>query len=164
MVLLDAREARPIVKVDTLVLEPPRRILSRTQLHNDSNPEFTPVAYGGRIVATCACREQVAAVDFLSRYGRPDIAAENELYRTATQSARSRIRPDWRKCWRVVGRPRLLGALMEATWANVRVEGRRARLPIRNRRPFYFESRMRPMARVLMATLAVDPRTRSSDR
>ena len=36
-------------------------------------------------------REQVAAVDFLSRFGTPDVAAENELLRTAAACSRSRI-------------------------------------------------------------------------
>jgi uncharacterized protein YfaS (alpha-2-macroglobulin family) len=155
MVLLDAREAAREVKVDTLVLNRLAGYLT-TRLHNDSNPEFTPVGYWWKDRRDLRLREQVAAVDFLSRYGRPDVAAENELYRTATQLSLE----DRARLAEVLVRRRQTAParrLMEATWALVRVEGRRAVLPDSNRRSFYFESRMRPMARVLMATLAVDP-------
>ncbi len=151
MVLLDAREAANDVKVDTMVLSKLAGYLT-TQLHNDSNPEFTPIGYWREL----RLREQVAAVDFLSRYGRPDVAAENELYRTATQLTledRARLAEALMRRKQAVPARRL----MEATWATIRVEGHRAVLPDTNRRAFYFESRMRPLARVLTATLAVDP-------
>src|SRR5438067_13061195 len=46
--------------------------------------------------------------------------------------------------------------LMEATWALVRVEGRRAVIPDSSITPFYFSSSIRPYARILTATLALD--------
>jgi len=155
IVLLDAREAAGDIKIDTLVLRNLAGYLT-TQLHNDSNPEFTPIGYWWKDRRDLRLREQVAAVDFLSRYGRPDIAAENELLRSAAQLTvedRSRLAE-------VLVRRRQTAAarrLLEPTWATIRVEGRRAVLPDTTSRAFYFESRVRPLARVLMATLAVDP-------
>jgi hypothetical protein len=102
-------------------------------------------------------REQVAAADFLSRYGKPDVAAENELLRTAAQLThedRARLAELF------VRRQQLPTArrLMEPTWAMIRVEGRRAVLPDSIADDdFYFRSEARPLARLLRATIAVDP-------
>lgn len=101
-------------------------------------------------------RDQVAAVDYLSRLGRPDIAAENELLRTAALLAME----DRARLAEVFARRRQAATarrLLEPTWARIRVEGSRAVLPDSAPTPFYFMSAMRPLARVLMATLAVDP-------
>ncbi|MEP6990602.1 MAG: hypothetical protein ABJA80_06680, partial [bacterium] len=101
-------------------------------------------------------REQVASVDFLSRYGRPDVAAENELLRSAallTIEDRSRLAEVLQRRKQTAAARRL----MEPTWALIKVEGRRAVLPDSSPAPFYFESRVRPMARVLLATLAIEP-------
>jgi alpha-2-macroglobulin len=99
--------------------------------------------------------EQVAAVDFLSRLGGPDAAGENDLLRLAPQLAwEDRVR-----LAEVLARRGATGAargLLEAAWAQVRVEGRRAVLPSDAVRSFYFYSRVRPAAALLTATLAVD--------
>jgi hypothetical protein len=47
--------------------------------------------------------------------------------------------------------------LLAPAWALVKVEGRRATLPDSVRPYFYFESNIRPMSRLLIATIAVDP-------
>jgi uncharacterized protein YfaS (alpha-2-macroglobulin family) len=97
----------------------------------------------------------VAAVDFLSRLRRPEVASENELLRSAailTIEDRARLAE-------VLARRQQMAAarqLLAATWSQVRVEGSRAVVPD-SASPFYFESPIRPVARILLATLAVDP-------
>jgi hypothetical protein len=155
MVLLDARDEG--VTVDTLVLSRLAAYLGKglRGTGGESNVEFTLVSSWNERHET-RLRDQVAAADFLSRIGRPAVAAENELLRTAallTLEDRARLAE-------VLARRRQTAAarrLMEPTWARVRVEGSRAVLPDTSRERFYFESRMRPIARILTATLAVDP-------
>ncbi len=98
--------------------------------------------------------EDVAAVDFLSQFGRADVAAENDLLRRAPQMA-------WEDRVRFAGVLARRGAadarrLLAPLWAEVRVEGRRATLPASSARRFYFASSSRPAALLLAATLAVD--------
>jgi uncharacterized protein YfaS (alpha-2-macroglobulin family) len=99
--------------------------------------------------------ENVAAADFLSRLGRPDIAGENDLLRMAPQMAwEDRVR-----LAEVVARRGGVDAarsLLRPIWSEVTVEGRRAVLPDAARRAFYFWSARRPLARLLSATLAAD--------
>ncbi len=99
--------------------------------------------------------DRVAAVDFLSRLGRPDFAGENDLLQLAAQLAwEERVR-----LAEVVARRGALRAarqLLEPIWATVKIEGRRAVVPDSTRRPFYFYSWERPVARLLTATFAVD--------
>ena len=99
--------------------------------------------------------ENVAAADYLSRLGRPDVAAENELLRVAPQMAwEDRVR-----LAEVVARRGAVAAaraLLAPVWLGVRIEGRRAVLSDSSRRAFYFGSSQRPVARLLSATLAVD--------
>ncbi len=99
--------------------------------------------------------ENVAAVDFLSRLGRPDVAGENDLLRTAPQMAwEDRVR-----LAEVVARRGAVDAarsLLTPIWGEVKVEGRRAVLSAEATRPFYFWSARRPLARLLSATLAAD--------
>ena len=101
----------------------------------------------------------MAAVDFLSRFGRPDIAAENELVRTAamlTLEDRARLAEVLARRKQIAARAQL----MRPTWALVqrrgppRVDSRfGARRRSTSRRTFG------PIARLLTATLAVDPET-----
>src|SRR3989442_1287552 len=101
--------------------------------------------------------EQVAAADFLSRAGHPDLPTENELFRQAAQlSWEDRLR-----LAQMMARRDARSAahqLISPIWASVRVEGRRAVLPDSARRVswFYFPSTQRPIARLLSATLVVD--------
>jgi uncharacterized protein YfaS (alpha-2-macroglobulin family) len=100
--------------------------------------------------------ERVVAVDYLSRAGLRDRAAENELLRLAPQLY-------WEDRARLAGvlarggDLRAARRLLEPAWASVKVEGRAATLPPTSRHPWYFESITRPAALLLRATLAVDP-------
>ena len=101
--------------------------------------------------------EQVAAADFLSRLGRPDLPTENELFRQAAQlSWEDRLRLAQMMARRAAGNA--ARQLIAPIWASVKVEGRRAVLPdsARAGRWFYFWSAQRPIARLLSATLVVD--------
>jgi len=116
---------------------------------------FTPVApfydKRGAVLA-----EYVAAVDGLSRLGKPNIAVENELIRRAAQLAWE----DRARLARVLARRNALAsarALLESLWATVKVEGRHAVLPDSTLAATYFSSQARPTALLLSATMAVAP-------
>ncbi|HEU4648034.1 MAG TPA: Ig-like domain-containing protein [Gemmatimonadales bacterium] len=100
--------------------------------------------------------ERVMAVDYLSRAGLRDRAAENELLRAAPQlywEDRARLAG-------VLARGGDVGSarrLLEPAWASVTVEGRTATLPPASRRDWYFASITRPASLLLSATLAVEP-------
>jgi hypothetical protein len=96
------------------------------------------------------------AVDYLSRAGLRDPAAENELLRLAPQLAWE----DRARLAHVLARGGDRGAALELlrpAWDALRIEGRGATLPTRSPRAFYFFSPVRPLAWLLSATLAVDP-------
>jgi len=99
--------------------------------------------------------DQVASADVLSRMGVADIPAENELLRNAAFM----LREDRIRLAEVVARH---GAgddarrLLEPIWAQVRVEGRGAALPADSVH-WYFRSSVRENARLLTATMIVDP-------
>ena len=100
--------------------------------------------------------EQLAAADFLSRVGRPDVPTENTLLRTAPQMAwedRARLATMLARRGAVADARPVLAALL----ATVKVEGRRAVLPDSVRSDFYFWSSRRPATRLLSAVLAIDP-------
>ncbi|CAN5319939.1 hypothetical protein BH09GEM1_BH09GEM1_41830 [soil metagenome] len=154
MVLLDARDAMNGAGVDKKVLDKLANYL-KTQLHADSTAEFSPVARWSQR-PEYRRREQLAAADFLSRYGRPDIAAENVLLSAAAQLTME----DRARLAEVLVRRKQVAAarrLMDAMWATMHVEGTHIVLSDTTHRPFYFDSRIRPLSRVLTATLAVQP-------
>ncbi|MEP6731262.1 MAG: Ig-like domain-containing protein, partial [bacterium] len=154
MVMLDAHEANNDVKLDPHVLDRLATYLT-TQLHADSTPEFTLIANWSEH-REIRLREQIASLDFLSRYGRPDIAAENELFRMAAQLTvedRARLAEIFARRKQSVPARRLI----ESAWAMITVEGAHAVLREPKSTPFYFASRTRPLARILTATLAIDP-------
>ena len=103
--------------------------------------------------------DRLMAVDYLSRAGLRDRAAENELLRLVAQLA-------WEDRIRLAhvltrGGDRAAALrLLEPAWSQVRIEGRAATLPNSSRRSFYFHSPIRPVAWLLSATLAVDPEHR----
>jgi uncharacterized protein YfaS (alpha-2-macroglobulin family) len=100
--------------------------------------------------------ERLAAADFMSRMGKPDLAAENELVRSAALLAwEDRIRLAQVLARR--GATQNARALLEPAWRAVKVEGNRAVLPDSADHRFYFYSRIRPVSRLLTATMAVDP-------
>jgi alpha-2-macroglobulin len=101
--------------------------------------------------------EDVAAVDFLSRFRRPDVAGENQLLRVAPQLLwEDRVRLAEVLARRGGDAADAARRLLAPIWADVRIEGRRAVIPDSARRRFYFWSYRRPVARLLTATLAVD--------
>jgi uncharacterized protein YfaS (alpha-2-macroglobulin family) len=154
MVLLEARDAG--VRVDTVVFSRLADFLSR-DLHGEQPASTSsPVAmwYDRR---EARLRDQIAALDFLSRLGRPDVALENEMVRNTAMLALE----DRARLAEVLARRRQTAAarrLMTSVWSAVRVEGNRATIPDSMHATFYFNSYLRPIARVLTATLAVDPR------
>jgi hypothetical protein len=152
IVLLDAREAG--VAVDSAVLNRLAGYVA-AELRGESKPVFSPVAsYSDR--PEMRLRERVAAVDFLSRLRRPEVASENELLRSAamlTLEDRARLAEVLARR----GQMAPARQLMSATWGQVRVEGRRAVVADTATSPWYFQSVVRPIARILSATLAVEP-------
>ena len=102
--------------------------------------------------------DRVAIVDFLSRRGTPDIAAENRLVTEAAQ-LRAEDRSRLAEVLARRGATRTAAGLLASQWAVIQVEGRRAVLPdsLFRDSTFYFESTVRPAARLLLATLAVAP-------
>ena len=152
MVLVDARDEG--IPVDTLVLSRLGDYLNRALKVEPGAVAFAPVRDWTKVPLQYG--ERVAAVDFLSRRGRPNVAAENELLRVAAMlDVENRLR-----LAEVFARRREMGparALVAPVWNRVHMEGRRATLPDSLGGDFYFASRMRPMARLLTATLAVDP-------
>ena len=101
--------------------------------------------------------ERVAVADFLGRVGKRDVALENQLVTLAPQMRwedRSRLAEVLARR----GATRPAATLLASQWAAVQIEGRRAVLPSTiDDSTFYFESTVRPAARLLMATLAVAP-------
>lgn len=127
----------------------------RRSLH-EPRPILAPVARWlddtrGRLA------ERVAAADLLSRLGQPDLPAEHDLLRTAPQMAwEDRVRLAGVLARRGDGAGRAARQILEPIWSGVRVEGRRAVVTDSARRAFYFPSPVRPTARLLAATAAVD--------
>jgi uncharacterized protein YfaS (alpha-2-macroglobulin family) len=101
--------------------------------------------------------ERMAAADFLSRLGRPDVPAENQLLGQAARlSWEDRLALAEMLARRRATEP--ARRLLAAAWEGVQIRGSRAVLPeAAYRRDFYFASHVRPAARLLTATLAVQP-------
>src|SRR3989449_2763670 len=129
-----------------------------TQLHSPQRL-YIPVAYFWEN-RKAWLSEQTAAVDFLSRYGRPDVPMENSLFQIGLQLSWE----DRALLAEILARRRQLDLarqILAATLRDVRVEGRRAVLPEESSaKYFYFTSEVRPAARLLSALLAVDPTNR----
>jgi uncharacterized protein YfaS (alpha-2-macroglobulin family) len=150
-VLLDAKAAG--LAVDDSVLARVGAYLKQSLA--DGRPVVAPVA---RWYADGSVRlsDRVMAVDYLSRAGLRDRAAENELLRLSAQLA-------WEDRVRLalvlarVGDRAAARSLLEPAWRSVTVEGRTATLPKASHREFYFWSRLRPAAYLLSATLEVEP-------
>ncbi|HEU4993459.1 MAG TPA: MG2 domain-containing protein [Gemmatimonadaceae bacterium] len=152
IVLLDARDAG--IPVDSVVLNQLAAFVT-SKLRGDTNVMVSTLGTWFRR-RDIALGERVAGVDFLSRLKRPSIAAENELLRLAPQlSLEDRARLAEVMARR--GEMPTATAILASTWAQVRVEGRRAVLPDSVGQWFYFASPIRPLARVLSATLVIQP-------
>lgn len=100
--------------------------------------------------------ERVAATEFLRAVGEPEIAAENTLLRALPQMAwEDRVR--FAALLSERGDAEAATRVLQAAWNDVRIEGNRATLPGAAHSDFYFTSRMRPMANLLIATMRVQP-------
>ncbi|MEP6572188.1 MAG: Ig-like domain-containing protein [Gemmatimonadota bacterium] len=147
-------EARSVgVAVDDSVLARLGRYLTGS-LH-DPQPIRAPVVAWYEEHST-TLGDQVAAADFLSRFRHPDLAAENELLRSAAQLTwEDRVRLAEVLARR--GAVKAARGLIAPIWKGVRIEGRRAVVPDSAQpRYHYFYSRVRPVSRLLTATMAVD--------
>jgi uncharacterized protein YfaS (alpha-2-macroglobulin family) len=151
-VLLDAREAGFTVK-DT-VLNGIAGYLTRALRDPDAVRQALGVR-DPRVYQVLA--ERLAAADFLSRMGRPDVPSENLLLGQASRMAwEDRVALAEVLARRGAREPAL--RLLDAAWAGVRVRGTRAYLPsAAYDRHFYFASTVRPAARLLTATLELRP-------
>ena len=149
--LLEARDAG--IAVDPAVLGRIAEYLARS-IGQPVEPRFVVSHWQRDLASTLA--ERLAAVDYLSRAGRPDVAAENSFVGQA-----SRMRWEDRVLLAEVlarrGRSAEARALLGHALAGVRVEGRIAVLPDSAGIHHYFRSSTRPAARLLAALLAVDP-------
>ncbi|HKG90977.1 MAG TPA: MG2 domain-containing protein [Gemmatimonadaceae bacterium] len=103
--------------------------------------------------------ERVAAIDFLTRVGAADSLVANELTRLRGSAERLRWE-DRVRLAELLARTRLgeeARALLEPAWRAVAVEGRRAVLRDTTvADAVWFRSTVRPLARLLTATLALD--------
>jgi len=151
--LVDARSAG--IAVDDSVLARMTVYLERALKSDTVSDAALRRWYGWRWTLLA---DRVAIVDLLSRLRQPDIAAENRLVAEAAQlriEDRSRLAEVLARR----GERRTAAGLLATQWAAVQIEGRRAVLPdtLTRDTTFYFESSVRPAARLLMATLAVAP-------
>ncbi len=150
--LLEARGAG--IPVGDSVLARAGRYVARA-LHDPA--QLAPVLGDRARETTWLLAERVAAADFLSRLGRPDVPAENQLLGQAARMAwEDRVVLAGMLARRGAREP--AGRLLDAAWATVTIRGARAVLPAAAyRERFYFASRVRPAARLLAATLALQP-------
>jgi uncharacterized protein YfaS (alpha-2-macroglobulin family) len=105
---------------------------------------------------TILMADAVAAVDFLRRLDRPNVPMENTLHREAAQMAWE----DRLRLAEVLSQrgDRSARDLLEPAWSQVALDGRRAAVPDSFvNHDFYFRSSVRASARLLMATIAVEP-------
>ncbi len=155
-VLLEARAAGVAVR-DT-VLAGIGGYLSHALHERARLLEHSPVAEFWFGSAGAVLAEEVAAVDFLSRAGRPDIAAENTLVGQA-----SRLRWEDRVLLGTIlgrrGQTAVARLMIAGAASQVTVEGRKAVLPDSAGRRFYFASPGRAAARLMEALLTVDPQS-----
>jgi len=127
----------------------------RTKLGQETDKEFTPVAQWF-VRRNIWLGDKVAGVDFLSRMKQPLVPMEHELLRAAAQMSiedRARLAEVAMRRNDVPAAT----ALMTSVWNATHVEGRVATIADSEGHWFYFSSDIRPLARVLTATLAVRP-------
>ena len=148
-VLLEARAAG--FAVDNAALGRIAEYLARS-LNTPEPPRFV-----ARWQDSLAIRlsERAAAVDVLSRLGRPDVPTENTLVTQAAQM----LWEDRVLLAEVLARRNAMAParqLLSAAWRSVTVSGRTLTMPA-SAQLHYFSSSARPAARLLTATLAIDP-------
>jgi uncharacterized protein YfaS (alpha-2-macroglobulin family) len=152
--LLGARAAGFVVD-DSVVTRLGDYLVSELRQPLDTIGVGTPLSGWHREVGV-RLSERVAAADFLSRAGRPQVAAENQLLARAAQ-LRWEDRALLAELLARRGATSDALRLMEPLWRDVHVEGNRAVLPAAANDEFYFSSRIRPVARLIAATLAIRP-------
>jgi uncharacterized protein YfaS (alpha-2-macroglobulin family) len=149
-VLLEARAAG--FAVDSTALTRVHEYLTRA-LHQAEQPRFAVARWYEQ--PGMGLSERVAAVDVLSRIGRADVAMENTLLGQAAQ-----LRWEDRvQLAEVVARRGALAparTLLAAAWRTTQPEGRALVLPA-PAADHYFSSNVRPAARLLAATLTIQP-------
>lgn len=149
-VLLEARAAG--FAVDSMVLTRAADYLTRT-LHEPEKPRFAIARWYEDNAMTLS--DRVAAVDVLSRLGRADVAVENTLLGQASNlywEDRVLLAEVFARRNAMVPARNLLTMV----WQGVRPAGRKLTMPDSATR-HYFESSARPAARLLTATLAIEP-------
>jgi len=114
-------------------------------------------AMGHTVTPAQLLGERLMAADFLSRAGVPNAAVENDLLQSVSLM-RFEDRALLAEVLARSGRAADGGRILDALWGEVRVEGRKATLPPSEPEHWhYFESPVRGVARLLSATLAVEP-------
>jgi hypothetical protein len=150
-VLLEARAAG--FAVDSAVLARAGDYLARS-LQQEERPQFA-IARWYAESSHMSLSEKVAAVDVLSRLGRPEIPMENTLLGQVSQlywEDRVLLAETFARRRALVPARNLLASV----WQDVRPAGRKLVLPYMVAE-HYFQSSARPAARLLSATLAIEP-------
>lgn len=152
--LLGARAAGLTVS-DSVLARLGDYLVSELQLPLDTLGVGTPLSGWYQDIGM-RLSERVAAADFLSRAGRPQVAIENQLLARAAQ-LRWEDRVLLAELFARRGAKGDALKLLEPIWRDVKVEGNRAVLPANAGGGFYFASRIRPVSRLITATLATSP-------
>jgi uncharacterized protein YfaS (alpha-2-macroglobulin family) len=152
--LLGARAAGLTVS-DSVLAHLGDYLASELQMPLDTLGVGTPLAGWYRDIGV-RLSERVAAADFLSRARRPQVAIENQLLARAAQ-LRWEDRALLAELFARRGAKNDALRLLEPIWRDVKVEGNRAVLPASAGDGFYFASRIRPLSRLITATLAASP-------
>ncbi len=153
LALLDARDAGLAVR-DTVVAGIAGYL--RASLEREQDAYLLATAPLREAEPRLGLAERLAVARFLRRAGQPDRSLENELLRGAAQLAPA-DRLELAALLHQAGDTRAARGLIEPFWRLVRVEGRAATLPDSLWHRTYMESRLRPLADLLTATLAVEP-------
>jgi alpha-2-macroglobulin len=148
--LLEARDAG--FAVDSTTLNLVRKYLLQ-ELRAAERPRTSSA--GLYTDTTLVLSERLAAVDVLSRLGHPEVQSENALFERA-HHLRWEDRVLLAEVMARRGATQQARSLLAAAWSEVRAEGRTLALPTGSDR-HYFLSTARPAARLLTATLALEP-------
>ncbi|HEU4584995.1 MAG TPA: alpha-2-macroglobulin family protein, partial [Gemmatimonadaceae bacterium] len=152
--LLGARAAGLTVS-DSVLARLGDYLMGELQLPLDTLGVGTPLAGWHQDIGV-RLSERVAAADYLSRAGRPQVAIENQLLARTVQ-LRWEDRVLLAELFARRGARSDALRLLEPVWRDVKVEGNRAVLPASAGDGFYFTSRIRPVSRLITATLAASP-------
>jgi alpha-2-macroglobulin len=156
MVLLDARDVGATVRPSMLerTVAYMKESLEETTALPDSSPFGTAAMRRLRNASYLGAR--LAALQFLRRAGSPDVVREDEL----RSNSQFMVWED--RVWLVDLLSRredrtAARQMLAEVWRDVEITGRRVDVPDSLVETFGFRSHVRPIARLLEATLAVDP-------